>query len=242
MASSIANGIYWALMTLLAILAHSQLSNQEEVSTAEGNEASVWQNPLMVSLSLSILFPVLALSSFSLTFLISACTDAKHAKRLKITSYILTAVAVFAMAWSFGGAVMSFGSAAEEIQTACDTIDTECYDKYSMLKWVSIPAEIIGLFLLVWMFVATYHYRKELDPSFTNIPGRPTHSSSKYPKDDPEAAAPLTSRRILERLRRRPSQPDSIRFALRRPAKARVERTERVGVASGREGKERVEE
>lgn len=49
-ASGVCAGVCLTL-TLLAALARSTLSSLEYASTAEGNEAYMWANPLMVSLS-----------------------------------------------------------------------------------------------------------------------------------------------------------------------------------------------
>ncbi|GAA5979494.1 hypothetical protein JCM10908_002945 [Rhodotorula pacifica] len=126
------------VLTLLAALARSKISSLELASTAEGNDADIWANPLMISLSLAILFAFAAGCSVGLFVLCFGHLSHSHAVRWVWIGTTAFAAVVLAP-WAVAGAVMSFGSTKDQIQKACAIIDTHCYPSYTMLEWISIP-------------------------------------------------------------------------------------------------------
>ncbi|KWU45667.1 hypothetical protein RHOSPDRAFT_32589 [Rhodotorula sp. JG-1b] len=149
------------VLTLLAALARSKLGSLEHASTAEGNEPDIWAYPLMVSLSLAILFATAA--GFSIGLFISCSGQALHPRLTRWMWIATTAFSAVVLApWAVAGAIMSFGSTRFRIQKACATLDSECYPCYIMFGWISIPAEICAVGATVWMLAAVKLYCTEV--------------------------------------------------------------------------------
>lgn len=126
-----------AVLTLLASLARSQVSSLELASTAEGNDADIWSNPLMVSLSastarsrvgtradrhlragLAILFGVGAVLSLVL-YLLCHSAASVEGTWLRWTRIGTTAFSAVVLGpWCVAGGIMSFGSVKEQVQKA----------------------------------------------------------------------------------------------------------------------------
>ncbi|POY69922.1 hypothetical protein BMF94_7054 [Rhodotorula taiwanensis] len=151
-----------AVLTLLASLARSQVSSLELASTAEGNDADIWSNPLMVSLSLAILFGVGAVLSLVL-YLLCHSAASVEGTWLRWTRIGTTAFSAVVLGpWCVAGGIMSFGSVKEQVQKACAVIDTHCFPSYARLEWISIPAEVLAIGAIAWMLTAVQRYCAEL--------------------------------------------------------------------------------
>ncbi|GAA5864686.1 hypothetical protein JCM3774_006041 [Rhodotorula dairenensis] len=168
-ASGVSAGVCLTL-TLLAALARSKLDALEHASTAEGNESYMWANPLMVSLSLAFFFALVAVCSIVLFVLCFG--RASHPHALKRTWLGTTAFSAVVLApWSVAGAMMSFGSTKDLIEKACATLDPECFPSYTLLEWISIPAEICAAAAIAWMLTVVKLYCSELHISmFSSSP------------------------------------------------------------------------
>ncbi|GAA5856738.1 hypothetical protein JCM5353_002610, partial [Sporobolomyces roseus] len=159
--SSLVTSIYFLLLSIVAFWSFSYLNKQEEVTTAEGNDPEIWNNPRFVSVSLASLFLTLSFLSGTLAFLIKYKSDSSP-NALKYTWYLSVVCGVFVVSWAVAGGIMSFGTAKDGIEKACKTIDTHCFDDYEKLEWGSIGTEIFGLLFLIWMLASTGIYRSEL--------------------------------------------------------------------------------
>ncbi|GAA6035098.1 hypothetical protein JCM8097_002183 [Rhodosporidiobolus ruineniae] len=206
MGATIANGVWWLIVTLLAALARAQVGALDTQTTAEGNDSSVWSKPRFVYLGLAILSPLLALLSFLLTYLTFRPPRPEVLVfRLRLAQIVSVGWAALTLAWASFGAYMAFGEAKGGIEKACATIDATCSKKYHALEWIHIPAEIISLILLVWMFFAFQSYRTSpelLSPSISSSSSSSKKSKSRSKAAD-EAAQPLTSNAAPSKSRRR---------------------------------------
>ncbi|GAA6063890.1 hypothetical protein JCM10212_001372 [Sporobolomyces blumeae] len=142
--SSLTTSLYFVGVSIASFWTFSYVRTQAEVTTAEGNDEAIWNNPRIVSITLALFFLVLALLSASLSFLTTyKATTSPRSTRSVWT--VVVVVGVFVVGWAVAGAIMSFGTAKDAIELACRTIDDECFANYVKLEWYSIVVRFLPL-------------------------------------------------------------------------------------------------
>ncbi|GAA5928651.1 hypothetical protein JCM3775_004596 [Rhodotorula graminis] len=146
--------VYFFILAVLAAVARRQVGILAQASTAEGNNESLWQNPLIISPACALVFALFDLACLALLWLLSRSHD-EPTTALKFSWAGTLFLCVVWLTLCVVGSYLSFGEVKSEIKQACGTLDTHCFSTYEAIQWTSIIMEIVGLGLAGWMIVST---------------------------------------------------------------------------------------
>ncbi|GAA5895222.1 uncharacterized protein JCM6883_002361 [Sporobolomyces salmoneus] len=148
--SSLVCSIYFLGVSAASFWTFSYLTDQEEVTTAEGNEEGIWANPRWTSLGVAISFLFIAIAAGFQSYTIHyKATESPHTTTTTwgglIVVGIISLIGVGVAEWA------SFRtSTRSKIEEACKTIDEECFANYEKLEWGSIIVSILGTMSASW--------------------------------------------------------------------------------------------